>query len=150
MKITKIDLHIKIDDFSRLDQLRESVISVKKPSWYTESYDHCIVMAGYLVVDADLYDFIDKMIIKDFVEDIKFLIFTENRYSFDLSKDVYKKYTISCFSMNDKYKVWRIWKEFHDIEATDCAKVIIDGFTIMEKEFVLNSFITPLGADNED
>ena len=142
MKLTKIDIHIKINEFSRLDYLREGVISVKKPSWYTESYENNLVMAGYLVgelMDVDLYNFIDKMITKDFAEDIRFIVFAENRYYFDLSRHVYKKYIISCFSINDK--IWRIYKEFHDIESADCAKIIIDCLETMEKEFILDSFV---------
>ena len=145
MKITKIDLHVKIDSFSRLDHLRENIIGVKRPNWYTESYDNSIVIAGYLVdesTESDLKDFIHGIIRKEFDEEIKFLIFAENRYSFELKKDsiIGKNYTIRCIRTENK--IWRIWKEFHNIEVHDCVKMIMDSFKLMEKEFILDSFAT--------
>jgi len=142
MKITKIDLHVKIDSLSRLDHLRENIIGVKRPNWYTESYDNSIVIAGYLVdesTESDLQNFIDNIIRKDFDEEIKFLIFAENRYSFELKKNN-KNYVIRC--LRTENKIWRIWKEFHNIEIQDCEKTIMNSFKLMEKEFILGSFTT--------
>lgn len=142
MKISKIDLHVKIDPLSRMDYLKENIVSVKQPNWYAASYDNSIVMAGYLVdelAETDLRNFIGDIIRKDFDEEIKFLIFAENRYSFELRKDAFSKnYTIRC--LKTESKIWRIWKEFHNIEAQDCVKMIMNSFNLMEREFILGSF----------
>jgi hypothetical protein len=140
MKITKIDIHIYANRFSKLDHLRENVIDVRNPNWCMLSHDNEVVMAGYLVdelSETEIRAFIEGIIIKNFDETIKFFFFAENRYCFELIKSM-SLYTINCSRSEEK--TFRICKQFYSVGAEDCVKIIMDNFKLMEKEFVLNSF----------
>jgi hypothetical protein len=140
MKITKIDIHIYADRFSRLDYIRESVIETRNPNWCMLSHNNETVMAGYLVdklSETEIQSFIEGIIGKNLDETIKFFFFAESRYCFELIKYL-GLYTINCSKFEEN--IFRICKQFYSVAAQDCVRIIIDNFKLMEKEFVLSSF----------